>query len=126
MMPSIERCKENPIVWPGKYPWRMCSVYNPAVIHDEGKFWMYDRASGSLRPHQCQIGLLSSEDGVQNADQARRRQAWCDAFGPGKPREGRRARAAFHHEPEAYYEKFGLFIPNVIFPTGNVVKDGTL
>jgi predicted GH43/DUF377 family glycosyl hydrolase len=29
-------------------------------------------------------------------------------------------------EPETYYEKFGLYIPNVIFPTGNVVVDGTL
>jgi predicted GH43/DUF377 family glycosyl hydrolase len=29
-------------------------------------------------------------------------------------------------EPEAYSEKFGLFIPNVIFPTGWVVKDGLL
>jgi len=29
-------------------------------------------------------------------------------------------------EPEMYYEKFGLYIPNVIFPTGNVVKDGLL
>ena len=27
-------------------------------------------------------------------------------------------------EPEAYYEKFGLYIPNVIFPTGAVVVDG--
>jgi predicted GH43/DUF377 family glycosyl hydrolase len=32
----------------------------------------------------------------------------------------------FIMEPEAYYEKFGLFIPNVIFPTGNVVKDDLL
>jgi beta-1,2-mannobiose phosphorylase / 1,2-beta-oligomannan phosphorylase len=32
----------------------------------------------------------------------------------------------FIMEPEEYYEKFGLFIPNVIFPTGNVVKDGLL
>jgi predicted GH43/DUF377 family glycosyl hydrolase len=29
-------------------------------------------------------------------------------------------------EPETYYEKFGLYIPNVIFPTGNVITDGTL
>ncbi len=29
-------------------------------------------------------------------------------------------------EPETYYEKFGLYIPNVIFPTANVVKDGLL
>ncbi len=33
---------------------------------------------------------------------------------------------SFLMEPEAYYEKFGLFIPNVIFPTGCVVKDGLL
>ena len=29
-------------------------------------------------------------------------------------------------EPETYYEKFGYQIPNVVFPTGNVVKDGLL
>jgi predicted GH43/DUF377 family glycosyl hydrolase len=32
----------------------------------------------------------------------------------------------FIMEPEEYYEKFGLFIPNVVFPTGNVVKDGLI
>jgi predicted GH43/DUF377 family glycosyl hydrolase len=32
----------------------------------------------------------------------------------------------FIMEPEAYYEKFGLFIPNVIFPTGCAVKDALL
>ena len=32
----------------------------------------------------------------------------------------------FLMEPEAYYERFGLYIPNVIFPTGNVVVDGTI
>jgi predicted GH43/DUF377 family glycosyl hydrolase len=34
--------------------------------------------------------------------------------------------ANFIMEPETYYEKFGFQIPNVIFPTGNVVKDGLL
>ena len=28
--------------------------------------------------------------------------------------------------PEAYYERFGFYIPNMIFPTGNVVVDGLL
>ncbi|MCL6459968.1 MAG: glycosidase, partial [Gorillibacterium sp.] len=32
----------------------------------------------------------------------------------------------FIMEPETYYEKFGYQIPNVVFPTGNVVKDGLL
>ena len=27
---------------------------------------------------------------------------------------------------QAYYERVGLYIPNVIFPTGAVVKDGLL
>ncbi len=40
---------------------------------------------------------------------------------------GRLGRAPdFIMEPETYYEKFGLFIPNVIFPTGAVAKDGLL
>ena len=32
----------------------------------------------------------------------------------------------FIMEPEAYYERFGLYIPNVIFPTGCVVKGGLI
>jgi predicted GH43/DUF377 family glycosyl hydrolase len=32
----------------------------------------------------------------------------------------------FVMQPEAYYEKFGLIIPNTIFPSANVVKDGLL
>jgi predicted GH43/DUF377 family glycosyl hydrolase len=64
MSVNITRCPENPIVWPGKYEWRMSNAYNPGVIFDDGRFWMYERVSSSLRPHFCQIGLLSSEDGV--------------------------------------------------------------
>ena len=30
----------------------------------------------------------------------------------------------FIMEPKEYYERFGLVIPNVVFPTANVVKDG--
>ena len=29
-------------------------------------------------------------------------------------------------EPTAYYERFGAYIPDVIFPTGNVVVNGAL
>jgi predicted GH43/DUF377 family glycosyl hydrolase len=65
MPPKIARCPENPIVWPGKWEWRMSNVYNPAVLlDDDGRFYMYERASGSLRPHHCQLGMLESDDGV--------------------------------------------------------------
>jgi predicted GH43/DUF377 family glycosyl hydrolase len=61
---KVTRCPENPIVWPGKWEWRMSNAYNPAVIYDDGKFYMYERTAGSLRPHHCFVGLLESEDGV--------------------------------------------------------------
>jgi predicted GH43/DUF377 family glycosyl hydrolase len=64
MVLKITRCPENPIVCPGKWDWRMSNVYNPAVIHDDGRFYLYERTAGSLRPHHCYVGLLASEDGV--------------------------------------------------------------
>lgn len=64
ILPRIVRCSENPIVTPGLYDWRMATVFNPGVIYDEGKFYMYERAAGGLRPFHCYIGLLESGDGV--------------------------------------------------------------
>jgi predicted GH43/DUF377 family glycosyl hydrolase len=61
---KIERCPENPIVWPGKWAWRMSNTYNPAVIFEDGRFYLYERTAGSLRPHHCYVGLLESEDGI--------------------------------------------------------------
>jgi len=60
----LTRCPENPIVRPGKFPWRRATTYNPAAIFDDGTFYLLERASPSLRPHQCWIGLLKSDDGV--------------------------------------------------------------
>ena len=42
MVLEIRRCIENPIVRPGLYDWRMAATMNPAVIYDEGKFYMYE------------------------------------------------------------------------------------
>jgi len=61
---EIIRCPENPIVAPGLYDWRMAVVFNPGVIYDEGRFYMYERAAGGLRPFHCFIGMLESDDGV--------------------------------------------------------------
>jgi predicted GH43/DUF377 family glycosyl hydrolase len=61
---KITRCAENPIVWPGKWDWRMSNAYNPGALYEDGKFFLYERAAGSLRPHYCSIGLLESADGV--------------------------------------------------------------
>jgi beta-1,2-mannobiose phosphorylase / 1,2-beta-oligomannan phosphorylase len=61
---EIIRCKENPIVRPDHLEWRRVSTFNPGVIYDNGKFLMYDRAAGSLKPFQTSIGLLESTDGI--------------------------------------------------------------
>lgn len=60
----FERCPENPIVVPGLYEWRMATVFNPGVLYDEGRFYLYERTAGGLRPFHCYIGLLESDDGV--------------------------------------------------------------
>ena len=47
---KITRHAENPIVVPGLYDWRKVTVFNPAVIIDNGKFYMIERTAGSLTP----------------------------------------------------------------------------
>lgn len=64
MRAKFTRCPENPIVRPGLYEWRMATVFNPGVIYDEGRFFMYERTAGTLRPFHCYIGMLESDDGV--------------------------------------------------------------
>ncbi|MDR3170821.1 MAG: glycosidase [Treponema sp.] len=61
---KLTRSQENPIVVPGRYPWRKSNTFNPAVILEENTFYMIERAAGGLRPFHCFFGLLKSSDGV--------------------------------------------------------------
>ncbi|ACT03688.1 glycosidase [Paenibacillus sp. JDR-2] len=61
---KLTRHENNPIVVPGGADWRKAAVFNPGVVQADGKYYMYERAAGSLRPFQTCIGLLESEDGV--------------------------------------------------------------
>jgi predicted GH43/DUF377 family glycosyl hydrolase len=60
----VIRHPANPIVRPGKYPWRRIVTFNPGVIRENGKVYMYERTAGQLRPFICYIGMLVSDDGV--------------------------------------------------------------
>lgn len=60
----FERCAQNPIIVPGLYDWRLATVFNPGILYDEGKFYLYERAAGCLRPFICYIGMLESDDGI--------------------------------------------------------------
>lgn len=62
----FERHPANPIIRPGRLPWRSCVTFNPGVILDrDGSFLLYERAAGQLRPFHCYIGALRSRDGVR-------------------------------------------------------------
>jgi len=65
MRQLFRRHPSNPIVTPGLYPWRAATVFNPGVLYDEGRFYMYERAGGGLRPFYCSVGMLASDDGVR-------------------------------------------------------------
>jgi beta-1,2-mannobiose phosphorylase / 1,2-beta-oligomannan phosphorylase len=63
--PIFTRHPENPIVVPGEFPWREAVTFNPGVIRDDdGRFYLYERTAGQLRPFHCFIGLRDSDDGV--------------------------------------------------------------
>ena len=63
--PVFTRHPENPIIVPGLYDWRRATVFNPGVLlDDDGRFYLYERAAGGLRPFICALGLLDSDDGV--------------------------------------------------------------
>lgn len=64
MLLQFNRAKENPIIKPGVFDWRRLTVFNPAAIMNNGKFYILERAAGSIQPHKCHIGLLESEDGI--------------------------------------------------------------
>lgn len=65
MKEIFKRHPHNPIVVPGQEKWRRVAVFNPGVILDDGgKFILYERAAGSLRPFQTCISALTSDDGV--------------------------------------------------------------
>lgn len=65
MPPVFTRCAENPIVVPGLHDWRRATVFNPGVLlDDDGRFYLYERAAGQLRPFHCYVGMLDSDDGI--------------------------------------------------------------
>ena len=98
------------------------------VIRPEFK-WEDNRIGGSTPPVRTERGWLMLYPGVENTQPATRRVVYRVGAMLLDLNDSRQvlARAPnFIMEPETYYETFGLFIPNVIFPTGAVVKDGLL
>jgi len=85
--------------------------------------WEFKKIGGSTPPIKTDEGWLVIYHGVDKDNIYRAGVMMLDLEDPMKvisrPKD-------FIMEPEEYYEKFGLYIPNVVFPTGNVVKDDIL
>ena len=65
MSELFTRHPANPILRPGGPDWRLAVSFNPgAVVGDDGRTYLLERAGGGLRPFVNAIGLQASDDGV--------------------------------------------------------------
>ena len=91
--------------------------------------WEGGRIGGSTPPLRTEAGWLVLYHGVETLDASVKRVCYrlgallLDLEDPARILARTKNPIM---EPETYYERFGLYIPNVIFPTANVVKDGIL
>lgn len=83
--------------------------------------WEFKKIGGSAPPIKTESGWLTLYHGVDADNVYRCGVMMLDLADPSKV-IGRAK--SFILEPKEYYERFGLYIPNVVFPTGAVVKDG--
>ena len=101
----------------------------PTLIARGEQDWEGGRIGGSTPPIKTEHGWLVFYHGVENVHPPTRRV--CYRLGAmlldlEDPTRILARTKNFIMEPETYYERFGLYIPNVIFATGNVVRDGLL
>ncbi|AZN42420.1 glycoside hydrolase family 130 protein [Paenibacillus albus] len=113
---------EKPAMWIS-YSEDLITWEDPILFATVEQEWELKKIGGSTPPIKTDKGWLVLYHGVGPDHIYRVGAMLLDLEQPEKVV----ARApGFIMEPETYYEKFGLFIPNVVFPTANVVKDGLL
>lgn len=101
----------------------------PELVAKAEYEWEDNRIGGSTPPIKTDAGWLVFYHGVHTEDKATKRVNYrmgallLDLEDPTKILARNKTPLM---EPTEYYEKFGSYIPNVIFPTANVVKDGTI
>jgi predicted GH43/DUF377 family glycosyl hydrolase len=92
----------------------------PELIAVPEQQWEHKKIGGSAPPIKTDAGWLTLYHGVDDENVYRCGVMLLDLENPGKVLS--RAKD-FILEPREYYERFGLYIPNVVFPTAAVVKD---
>lgn len=105
-------------------------TWDPPILIARPEFaWEDNRIGGSTPPIKTDAGWLVFYHGVETLDSSVKRV--CYRVGAllldlDDPTRILARTPEPLMEPETYYERFGLYIPNVIFPTANVVKDGLI
>jgi len=101
----------------------------PAFVAGPKYAWEGGRIGGATPPIRTDAGWLAFHHGVETVNAATRRVIYrvgallLDLDDPTRVL-ARTPEPLL--EPQAYYERVGLYIPNVVFPTGVVLRDGTL
>jgi beta-1,2-mannobiose phosphorylase / 1,2-beta-oligomannan phosphorylase len=91
--------------------------------------WESNRIGGSCPPIRTEAGWLVFYHGVETTDPAVRAVTYrmgAMLLALDEPTRILARSAGPLFEPEAYYEKTGLYIPNVVFPTACVVRGDEL
>jgi beta-1,2-mannobiose phosphorylase / 1,2-beta-oligomannan phosphorylase len=107
----------------------LLSWSRPTLLAKAMSPWEGGRVGGSTPPIKTPDGWLVFYHGVQNENEKLRRVVYrmgamlLDLENPMRVLARTREPLL---EPVHYYERVGCYIPNVVFPTGAVVKDGVV
>jgi predicted GH43/DUF377 family glycosyl hydrolase len=117
---------ERPSIWLS-YSDNLEHFTEPELLIKPEYAWEGNRIGGAAPPIRTDEGWLVLYHGVEDQDQSIRRvvyRAGALLLDLDDPRRviARTSRPIL--EPSTYYERFGLYIPNVVFPTGAVVREG--
>jgi predicted GH43/DUF377 family glycosyl hydrolase len=99
----------------------------PTLLIQPEHEWEGGRIGGSTPPIKTDQGWLLLYHGVEDVYPPTRRVVYRMGAALLDLEDPTQVLARTRHpimEPETYYERFGLYIPNVIFPTASVVVDG--
>lgn len=107
----------------------LLSWSEPELLLEPEQPWEGNRIGGSTPPIRTDAGWLVFYHGVETLDPVLRRV--CYRLGAmlldlDNPQRVIARCPHFLMEPEAYYERCGAVIPNVIFPTGVVLRDSMI
>lgn len=101
----------------------------PEIVISPKFSWEDNRIGGSTPPIKTEHGWLTLYHGVENQDESTRRVCYrvgLMLLDLDDPTHVIARCPDFIMEPTEYYEKVGLYIPNVVFPTAAVVVDGVV